>query len=175
MILFAGFWLASLVLAVLDWRSGKSGPRDPPFTHPSGYSEAGDDAPGDEESTYEQIPPIRRSSPLSNPNDSQSPFADSNRYSGASTITNPTASTTNVATPRYGMPAPSRPSMDAYGAFSDPAPSGFGGVSGSTEEPRVSRTMQYADPYAAVRASVASSQAAHPPETPPSYSYQGYQ
>jgi hypothetical protein len=43
--------------------------------------------------------------------------------------------------------------MDAYGAFSDPAPSGFGGVPttyapppSDPATPRVSRTMQYADP-----------------------------
>lgn len=170
------FWVASVVLAVFDWRSGKSsGPRDPPFSHPTGYSEAGDEAPEDEESTYEHIPPIRSSSPLSYPNESQSPFADANRYSSATTATNPNASSTNVSAAPYSIPAPSRPSMDAYGAFSDPAPSGFGASGGIQQEnPRVSRTMQYADPYAAVRASVASSQGAHPPG-PPSYSYQGYQ
>lgn len=169
------FWIASVVLAVLDWRSGKSnGPRDPPFTHPTGYSEAGDEAPEDEESTYEHIPPIRSSSPLTYPNESQSPFADANRYSSATTATNPNASSTNVSAAPYNMPAPSRPSMDAYGAFSDPAPSGFGAGGVQQENPRVSRTMQYADPYAAVRASVASGQGAQP-SGPPSYSYQGYQ
>lgn len=73
--------------------------------------------------------------------------------------------------------------MDAYGAFSDPAPSGFGGVSAShapaTSEsesgaPKVSRTMQYADPYAAVRASLASGTSA-PAATTSSYEpYTGY-
>ena len=60
--------------------------------------------------------------------------------------------------------------MDAYGAFSDPAPSGFGAGAaerptsfseasglGGAAAPGVSRTMQYADPYAAVRATIASS------------------
>ncbi|OAX31173.1 hypothetical protein K503DRAFT_806301 [Rhizopogon vinicolor AM-OR11-026] len=42
--------------------------------------------------------------------------------------------------------------MDAYGAFLDPAP--------NPAVPRVSRTMQYADGYAAVRASLATSPAA---------------
>jgi len=55
--------------------------------------------------------------------------------------------------------------MDVYGVFSDPAPSGFGNVSASyapntlesvSGAPTVSRTMQYADPYVAVRASLAS-------------------
>ena len=96
-----------------------------------------------------------------------------------------------------------RPSMDAYGAFSDPAPSGFGtsrynqAASGYTNShstapsarsnsggppvlpepdlgPMVSRTMQYADPYAAVRASIAGGSGS-PTSVPPSYeSYQGY-
>jgi len=95
--------------------------------------------------------------------------------------------------------------MDAYGAFSDPAPSGFGSSrynqvsNGYTNNystaspakstsggppilpepdlgPMVSRTMQYADPYAAVRASIAGQQGSGPPNSlPPSYdSYQGY-
>ncbi|KAJ8580575.1 hypothetical protein M405DRAFT_834049 [Rhizopogon salebrosus TDB-379] len=53
--------------------------------------------------------------------------------------------------------------MDAYGAFSDPAPSGFGGVSTTYAPPP-------ADPYAAVRASLATSTT-----SPPSYEpYTGY-
>ncbi len=80
--------------------------------------------------------------------------------------------------------------MDAYGAFSDPAPTGFGPASPNYSAaspartatgppiipepdlgPRVSRTMQYADPYAAVRASVAG----QAPSSPPSYeNYTGY-
>ncbi|OJA10598.1 hypothetical protein AZE42_08459 [Rhizopogon vesiculosus] len=51
--------------------------------------------------------------------------------------------------------------MDAYGAFSDPTPSGFSGVSmtfalppSDLAVPRVSRTMQYADACAAVRVSL---------------------
>lgn len=101
------------------------------------------------------------SAPTDNSESANSPFADPHRYEA---------------------PA-SRPSMDAYGAFSDPAPSGFGN---SNEEapvlpevdvgPQVSRTMQYADPYAAVRAQIAAGgtpiNATIPP---PSYeSYQGY-
>ncbi|KAI0292154.1 hypothetical protein BC826DRAFT_1020304 [Russula brevipes] len=68
----------------------------------------------------------------------------------------------------YNIPsAPQpRPSLDAYGAFSDPAPSGFGASPGNNGVTGVSRTMQYAnvDPYAAVRASIASESTA-----PPSY------
>jgi len=99
--------------------------------------------------------------------------------------------------------------MDAYGAFDDPAPSGFGtahqggysappggysesyGTASPSRQytgppilpepdmggPMVSRTMQYADPYAAVRASIAAQQGPSSPTAgPPSYdsSYQGY-
>lgn len=95
--------------------------------------------------------------------------------------------------------------MDAYGAFSDPAPSGFGsstqgyapaptGYTGGYASaspsrtgtappilpepdmggPMVSRTMQYADPYAAVRASIAGGSTS-PTGRPPSYDgYAGY-
>ena len=89
------------------------------------------------------------------------------------------ASSTNVSyqspsAPAFGSSQPaSRPSIDAYGAFSDPAPSGFaGGVAPqgaqySDSGPRVSRTMQYADPYAAVRASIASGQSNTGSVTPP--------
>ena len=95
---------------------------------------------------------------------------------------------------------PNLGSMDAYGAFSDPAPTGYGGVpagqpstfstaSGlsNTSSGGVSRTMQYADPYAAVRASIAGAPSALPPagysgstspvrtNGPPSYTeYTGY-
>ncbi|OJA20583.1 hypothetical protein AZE42_05370 [Rhizopogon vesiculosus] len=63
--------------------------------------------------------------------------------------------------------------MDAHRAFSDPALSGFGGVSmtfalppSDPAVPRMSRTMQYAIPYAAVRASLATSPAAPPTYEP---------
>jgi hypothetical protein len=132
------------------------------------------------------------------------PFSDTNRYSSASSATPSYTTTPSGATPT------GRPSMEVYGAFSDPAPSGFGALPpsgfpppaapstttgsfvtpgsafpspsrtpGSNPPvlpevdvgPRVSRTMQYADPYAAVRATLANQQ---PPAgaLPP---YQGYQ
>ncbi|THH16663.1 hypothetical protein EW146_g4009 [Bondarzewia mesenterica] len=142
-----GVWAASFGLAVYDWRTGKSSrPRDPPFQHPTEYDEA-----GDEESTYEAIPAPRRST-LDDAD--ESPFSDANRYSGNSASTPPATGGFGAAPSRYDSPpaAQSRPSMDAYGAFSDPAPTGFGAPSSepNSDEPRVSRTMQYADPYAAV-------------------------
>ncbi|KAF8899881.1 hypothetical protein CPB84DRAFT_1815505 [Gymnopilus junonius] len=75
----------------------------------------------------------------------------------------------------YTQPMAGRPSMDAYGAFSDPAPvdSGIRALP-PLPGPMLSRTMQYADPYAAVRASIAGQPSTSPPG-PPSYeSYSGY-
>ncbi|KAJ8589611.1 hypothetical protein M405DRAFT_881509 [Rhizopogon salebrosus TDB-379] len=144
------------------------------------------------------IPTYPRQSTYDNSNATASPFADTNRLSTPPTNTStirlstaqpttnhlsvadssinrtsayPTAPTTTTAsTTSKNYPA-SRPSMDAYGAFSDPAPSGFGGVSttyapppSDPVTPRVSRMMQYADPYAAVRASLATNTT-----SPPSY------
>lgn len=151
-----------MVLHVLDWRSGKFIPRrDPNFNPPSemhAHEEEDDD--DDEESRYghvssqraPQLPPLRRGTA----EDVASPFGDENRYSGPD-------------------PEPrGRPSIDAYGAFSDPAPSGFGAPAPALASPGVSRTMQYADPYAAVRASLAGAQVNQPEgPQPPSYEYQG--
>ncbi|KAI0315556.1 hypothetical protein OF83DRAFT_1131558 [Amylostereum chailletii] len=149
-----GFWAASFTLAVLDWRKNKGRmPRDQPFTHPVEQDDA------DEESVYEALPPIRRMT-----REDDSPFADQPRVSSV-----PSASDYSVPSGGYASsPARPRQSMDTYGAFSDPAPSGFDAP--ANDGPRVSRTMQYADPYAAVRATVAGASTG-----PPSYSaYQGY-
>ena len=159
---FLVFWLASFVLTVLDWRNGKAlRPRDPPFVPPA------DDAVelDEEESLYDQ--PSRKTA-YEHSNDSQGPFSDSNRYSGVPTVA---PSTNSYAT----APQLPRQSFDSYGAFSDPAPTGFTAAPGFTpslspppEVPRVSRTMQYADPYARVRDAVSQPSAAPPP--PPTYS-----
>ena len=184
----------------MSWRSGKSrGPRDPPFRPPMS-STTGDvdyDELEDEESTYEHVPPIR-----DNANSGSSPFSENaaeNRTS-QSYVLPPVGGVGGFSAPASsGFPA-ARPSMDAYGAFSDPAPTGYGGVpagqpstfstaSGlsNTSSGGVSRTMQYADPYAAVRASIAGAPSALPPagysgstspvrtNGPPSYTeYTGY-
>ncbi|KAL0571387.1 hypothetical protein V5O48_010575 [Marasmius crinis-equi] len=182
------FWAASLGLLILNWRQGKLiGPRDPPFEHPTDMNDIHDD--DDEEASYHHIPPVRANS-SENPGN---PFTDSNRYSAASS-----APTSNPYTSTYSSTpvAAGRPSMDAYGAFSDPAPTGFGASSPVRSSPnppslpepdlgpQVSRTMQYADPYAAVRANISSaqpptqygdSQYGAPNSVPPSYeSYSGY-
>ncbi|KDR79048.1 hypothetical protein GALMADRAFT_224299 [Galerina marginata CBS 339.88] len=194
-----GFWAASAVLLFLDWRGGRlHAARDPPFQRPQpthDEEEAGEEE--DEDASYTHIPPVRRTTAPGNRYDNsdsaQSPFADPQRYSPAQ------ASSPSAYTPATHQPiAAGRPSMDAYGAFSDPAPSGFGtsnqgyntAYSGSPARsqpsappilpepdlggPMVSRTMQYADPYAAVRASIAG-QGPASPTGPPSYeSYPGY-
>ncbi|KAF9267690.1 hypothetical protein L218DRAFT_641171 [Marasmius fiardii PR-910] len=179
------FWGASLGLLIMNWRQGKLlGPRDPPFEHPTDMHDVHEDE--DEESSYHHIPPVQPASNLDTP---PNPFTDSNRYSAASS-----APTANYAS-NYSSPpvTAGRPSMDAYGAFSDPAPTGFGAHSPVRADsggppmipepdlgPQVSRTMQYADPYAAVRANLSSAQQQQqqygaPNSVPPSYeSYTGY-
>lgn len=204
-----GFWLASLILLIIDWRSGNltQRPRDPPFTRPDveeveeaeeeeeeerrAYHPVGSTVPPPVTIATSTIPPVATRRPTyDNPN---SPFDDMNRLSAISAATTAAASAStaypntaqrNSGYSGYATPpaAASRPSLDAYGAFSDPAPTGFGGVSNSfapqtTAEangPRISRTMQYADPYAAVRASLTSSNGSLG-APPPSYtSYTGY-
>ncbi|KAI0090206.1 hypothetical protein BDY19DRAFT_887882 [Irpex rosettiformis] len=147
------FWVGSFVLVFLDFRNGKaSRARDPPFTHPEDPTDL-----DDEESMLEH--PASRKSTYDAPGDSDSPFDDHNRY--------PAAESTTTFSSAPQLP---RPSFDAYGAFSDPAPSGFAATP-TTENTRVSRTMQYADPYAAVRNAVVTGATTTPPPNPPSYSY----
>ena len=59
----------------------------------------------------------------------------------------------------------SRLLMDVYGAFSDPVPSGYSNLDPflQPEPTGVDRTMQYTDPYAAVRAIIAPPQQPGPP------------
>ncbi|TFK40114.1 hypothetical protein BDQ12DRAFT_648430 [Crucibulum laeve] len=195
------FWAASLGLLIHYWRSGKlNAPRDPPFSRPVHDEEEPEE---DEDALYTHIPPARQNSAGGAPatrydssNVTDNPFAD--RYNTPPS-TAPTAYTPASNLQSIGA---GRPSVDAYGAFSDPAPSGFGAgaytpaSTGYTNSyataspaasgppmipepdlgPRVSRTMQYADPYAAARASVTGQQGpASPTALPPSYeSYQGY-
>lgn len=200
------------MLFILDWRSGKLhvGTRDPPFnTQVLHDEEVGDDE--DDGASYANVSPPSThytqtaTNPTSAPPQTMydNPFSDINRYSSAT-------SATPSYTPPQGATPIGRPSMEVYGAFSDPPPSGFGThsaggyapptassvttnsyatpgtafssparMTGSNPPvlpevdvgPRVSRTMQYADPYAAVRATLAQQ---NPPAgaLPP---YQGYQ
>lgn len=150
-------------MTVLEWRAGKSSrPRDPPFTRPAEVEEEYDDA-ADGDSAY------------NHPVDHRDPAIDQarpevNNYSSAVPSIPPISFPDN-STPAYvpqpaGYTSPtSRPSMDVYGAFSDPVPSGYSNSNPySPPEPnRMSRTMQYADPYAAVRASITPPQQPGPP------------
>ena len=187
----------------MDWRSGRLFqhlPRETPFQPPIRDEEEA------EEEDYVNVPPRHaRSTPsgYDSPNTSNGYTQSSSqqrRYSGAPTSSQQAPQSYSAA------PAAGRPSLDAYGAFSDPAPSGFGSSgynsnsrtpytssspshyrSGTPSapsipepdfgQPMVSRTMQYADPYAAVRASIAggASGSPAPQGMPPSYeSYPGY-
>jgi len=179
------FWTASLGLLIYYWRTGRlNTSRDPTFIPPRIND---DDDAYDEESTHNSVHAPRSTSmavPIAendayddSSNEVNSPFADPHLH-GSTTAYNGYPTVTPV------VPSAGRPSLDAYGAFSDPAPSGFinpsGFSTGPTQStqlpipipdhgPRVSRTMQYADPYAAVRATLAGQ------GSPPSYeSYSGY-
>jgi hypothetical protein len=144
-------WLAAVGLTFQEWRTGKRiyRPQDTPFVRPAEppAHDEDDDEPFSppsrrqtEDDSYDNRPPVA------------SPFADSNRYTGAA----------------------GRPSMDAYGAFDDPTPSGYD----QPYQPPVSRTMQIADPYAAVKASIhqGNNVSPNPPILPPlpSYNDTGY-
>ncbi|KAL5503901.1 hypothetical protein ACEPAH_7972 [Sanghuangporus vaninii] len=193
-------WCGTLTLNILSWRSGKARhPRDPPFNPPVGSEQGVYDELEEEEdeSTYGRPAPLRGSS-----THADSPFTDGaavNRNSQAPSYTLPPVSgvgsfnPSGVSSAAGSIPA-ARSSVDAYGAFSDPAPSGYGGTPPVQQQSfgtasgldnmspgGVSRTMQYADPYAAVRASIAGGPAPSTYSTPssaqgpPSYTeYTGY-
>jgi hypothetical protein len=153
-------WSASFVLTVMDWRTGKaSRPIDPPFIPPVS-DDQDDDA--DEESAYSRPVGHRDSTVDHGPPDGYP----------ANVPSIPPISSPDESIPTYQpadsyAPPTSRPSMDVYGAFSDPVPSGYSNPNpySPPDSSGVSRTMQYADPYAAVRANLTSKQ----PPGPPSY------
>src|SRR5438128_721450 len=101
-----GFWLASFVLLIIDWRSGNltQRPREPPFTRPDieeveeeeeeeeerrPYRPVGSAAPPPITTTSSAIPPVAARRPTSNV---ASPFADTNRLSAVSSA--PTTAST---------------------------------------------------------------------------------
>jgi hypothetical protein len=126
----------------MDWRNGKATtrPRDKPFVPPVNVGYGHEDDASSYHHPYEQS-----DRPLTHHDDDdpQSPFNDppSTRFGGNSPL-----------------PAGAgRPSMDTYGAFSDPLPSGYDNPPPRVEG--VSRTMQFADPaynnpYDRVRANI---------------------
>ncbi|KAJ2918442.1 hypothetical protein MD484_g1915, partial [Candolleomyces efflorescens] len=123
-------WAASVALLVLDWRSGRLNPhahRDPPFNRPTGA----DGEEEDEDASYTHISPIRQTADGRYDEESHTstaaphnPFSDQYTSGGAASAIPP------VTAAAYNSVPAGRPSMDAYGAFSDPAPSGFGGSYG---------------------------------------------
>ncbi|PVG00986.1 hypothetical protein CPB86DRAFT_805457 [Serendipita vermifera] len=142
-------WLVTMYLSFQEWRTGKTiyKPEDPPFSLPSQRVPQHDEDDAD--------PYTRRRQTTEEDeyeHEQRSPFNDNNRYAD------------------YNNPA-GRPSMDAYGAFSDPNPSGYGRTQQYEQPPQSSRTMQYADPYAAVRASIHGSSSPPMPQ-PGQYEYQ---
>ncbi|KAK0193619.1 hypothetical protein F5146DRAFT_1031459 [Armillaria mellea] len=160
------FWTASLGLLIWEWR--KAGgrplrgrkPQDEPFAPPMDHESVTqyDEDDDDTSNIVSHAQPSGGVVP-------QDPFSDTSRYSGVSAQ--------RPASTAYS----GRPSMDQYGAFSDPAPSGYSaGYSASPYTstttpgsfvpvlpepdlgPQVSRTMQYADPYAKVKATLGQGQ-----------------
>jgi len=155
-------WTVSLSLAALEWRRNKGlRPKDPPFAPPEerlADEEAFDarDAEGElsRKGTHQTFGSEA-------PEDAASPFRDD-----------------SYAPPLMGRyDPPARASMDTYGAFSDPAPTGFGpaGAQGGgarmpvPEVAGVSRTMLYADPYAAIRHNLGAGEPQGGPPQPPGY------
>ncbi|KAG2335645.1 hypothetical protein BDR05DRAFT_898022 [Suillus weaverae] len=167
------FWLVSLTLLIIDWRSGTltTPPRDAPFTRPDADIEEGEEHKVEEcERSYQltatnTAPKYPRQATYDNSNTPASPpFTDSNRLSTVPTDTS-TSTTSLPPTNRFSTADSSANRIPAYSSapttttapttstnmsnvFSDPAPSELSGPL----VPRVSRMMQYADSHVAVRA-----------------------
>jgi hypothetical protein len=73
-----GSGAGSLALLIMDWRSGKlAGPRDPPFNPTSVHEHVFEEGEGDEESTYEHVPPVtQRNSAYDDSNVANAPYSD---------------------------------------------------------------------------------------------------
>lgn len=135
-------WGATFAIIVKEWQQGKvRGRRDPPFVNPVEHSHEASDTSSYYPARTTGIGARKPLTDVDEEEEPQSPFSDppETRYAPSQPPTLPPLNT-----------GP-RQSMDTYGAFSDPAPTGF---SSQPASPGVSRTMQYADPYAAVRANI---------------------
>ncbi len=65
-----------MTLAILEWRKNRTTrPRDPPFEHPEVDG-------GDEESTYEVVPPLKKDAD----DYTESPFSDYHYSAASSTV-----------------------------------------------------------------------------------------
>jgi len=149
-------WSASIVLAFLDWRNGKSRrrARDPPFAHPndpSGYAPSLHDRVGEPVNEYEE-----------DDDEDEEPFS----YPGARR-TGATSGAAPQIPPFRGnsteMAMGQSPFSDEYRSSSVAPGGGVGGFQPppaaaptAAAGPGVSRTMQYADPYAAIKANLTS-------------------
>lgn len=160
-------WGATFFVVLKEWREGKvrggARARDPPFTAPVEHSHEDSEA-----SSYYPVTGERDAMrPLSHiqeeDDELRSPFNDPSPQARYGTGPPPTLPPVNVG---HG-----RQSMDTYGAFSDPAPSGY---IDPPEEGGVSRTMQYADPYAVVRSNIGPRTTATSPTAAAPPSYQSY-
>ncbi|KAB5596208.1 Membrane-associating domain containing protein [Ceratobasidium theobromae] len=144
-------WVATFVVAVLEWRSGnmrgsrRNNGREESFVPPA-HDDAesvftrdqydrhpNDDDDDEEEEEHKQH---------------RSPFADQ---------------APQLPPPSFALDPQPRVSMDAYGAFNDPVPSGYGGSDPTSPSRPVSHVSPLAttpDPYAQIRANIG---AATPP------------
>ncbi|KAG8864857.1 hypothetical protein FRB96_003443 [Tulasnella sp. 330] len=148
-------WGATFAIILKEWRQGKTRgrPRDPPFANPVEHSHEVSDTSSYYPTRSGPGGAHRALTDVDEDEEPQSPFNDPPRTRYAAGIT-PSLPPVDTG-PRH--------SVDAYGAFADPAPTGY---NDPPVPDGVSRTMQYADPYAAVRANIG-------PRTgqPPDYDY----
>ncbi|KAF8733994.1 Membrane-associating domain, partial [Rhizoctonia solani] len=161
-------WVATFVVAVLEWRSGKmrgsrrNTGREEGFVPPmhddteSVFTREYDRRPNNDDDDEDDIDHER--------DQHRSPFADQ---------------APQLPPPSFAVDPQPRVSMDAYGAFSDPVPSGYGGndptspVGGLPANRPVSHISAVpSDPYAQIRANLTGATAAgghispHSPQTP---------
>ncbi|KAJ8588810.1 hypothetical protein M405DRAFT_881963 [Rhizopogon salebrosus TDB-379] len=160
------FCLTPFILVILDWRAGNlaiNRARVPIQTFRRARRSTTADTFTNPSPTAQPVPGYLLHQPILAP-----PQPAVNRFSAADSTTNHTlaysiAPTTTTIAPTTSMTCPAtRLSMDVYDQSSDPGPSGFGSV--------LSTTYQYADLYAVVRVSLATSTTAPPSDEP----YTGY-
>ncbi|QRV75126.1 membrane-associating domain protein [Ceratobasidium sp. AG-Ba] len=154
-------WVATFVVAVLEWRSGKIRGRRRDTGREEGFVPPVMD---DTESVFSRTDDYRRPAhdeddDEDDRNDHRSPFADQ---------------PPQLPPPSFALDPQPRASMDAYGAFNDPVPSGYGGndptspVGGAGRTQHApSPTVNVADPYAQIRANLGGSPSFGSPVTAP--------
>jgi len=144
-------WVATFVVAVLEWRSGKvRGRRRNTGREESFVPPAVDDSESvfSRNDTEYRRPQEDDEDEDDRHNDHRSPFADQ---------------APQLPPPSFALDPQPRASMDAYGAFSDPAPSGYGGNAptspvGAPQRHGTSPTTP-SDPYAQIQLNIGGSPA----------------